>query len=356
MPFGLNYSFYCVLGKLDSETTVSEEQATELKNVLARCKNKLSQLGVDHRNLHATVSKVGKAIDRNFSPDYQSIAPMDLFDSEKHLEILNQVISEHFYRQGMNEVADKLMEESSLPPEDDIHLELFADLYQNYEAITRRNLGPALEWVKQYSSELDDRKSPLEFKLHRLAYLQLLEQGVNYQAEAIAYTRANFNKFIQRFEKEIQTLMGCLIYVGLPTQNTPYSNLFNEELWMDAADSYLKESCEIVGVNKDSCLEIIVNSGCYALPALMNLKQIMMKNRVSGVWSERNELPIEIDLGSEFRYHSVFTCPILKHPSTEQNPPMKLKCGHVISKDAMHKLTRGLTLSKYLIITLLHFK
>lgn len=305
-------------------------------------------MGVDHRNLHATVSKVGKAIDRNFTADYQSIAPMDLFDSEKHLEIVNQVIAEHFYRQGLNEVADKLVQEGSLPPEEDIHLELFADLYQNYEAITRRNLCPALEWVKQYSSELDDRKSCLEFKLHRLAYLQLLEQGVNSQAEAIAYTRAHFNKFINRFEKEIQMLMGCLIYIGLPNgfQNTPYSSLFNEELWMDAADSYLKESCEIVGVNKDSCLEIIVNSGCYALPALMNLKQIMMKNRVSGVWSERNELPIEIDLGSEFRYHSVFTCPILKLPSTEQNPPMKLKCGHVISKDAMHKLTRGLTLSE----------
>lgn len=229
---------------------------------------------------------------------------------------------------------------------------MFAELYQNYEAIVNRNLGPAIEWVTQYSSELDERKSVLEFKLRRLAYLQLLEQGINSQSEAIAYTRAHFNKFINRFEKEIQMLMGCLIYIG-PNgfANTPYSSLFNEDLWMDAADAYLKESCEIVGVNKDSCLEIIINSGCYALPALMNLKQIMMKNRVSNVWSERNELPIEIDLDRfDYRYHSIFTCPILKLPSSDQNPPMKLKCGHVISKDAMHKLTRGLTLSMNLTI------
>lgn len=295
--------------------------------------------------MHATVSKVGKAIDRNFSADYPTIAPIDLFDNEKQLEILNQVIADHFYRQGLNDVADSLSQESSLPPEEDIHLELFAELYQNYEAITNRNLGPALEWVTQYSSELEERKSSLEFKLRRLAYLQLLEQGVNSQAEAIAYTRAHFNKFINRFEKDIQMLMGCLIYIGLPNgfANTPYSSLFSEDLWMDAADSYLKESCEIVGVNKDSCLEIIINSGCYALPSLMNLKQIMTKNRVSSVWSERNELPIEIDLGDEYRYHSIFTCPILKLPSSE---PMKLKCGHVISKEAFHRLTRGLTLSK----------
>jgi hypothetical protein len=202
----------------------------------------------------------------------------------------------------------------------------------------------ALEWVTQYSSELDARNSTLEFKLRRLAYLQILEQGVNAQGEAIAYTRAHFNKFVNKFEKEIQALMGCLIYLHTGFQNTPYSALFSNELWIDAADSFITEACEIVGVNKDSSLEIIVNSGCSAMPALMNLKQIMMKNRVAGVWSERNELPIEIDLGLDYRYHSVFTCPILKLPSTEQNPPMRLKCGHVISKDAMHKLTRGLML------------
>ncbi|XP_070500363.1 E3 ubiquitin-protein ligase RMND5A-like [Chironomus tepperi] len=333
------------LCRMDSDATIPEQQANELKNVIARCKAKLQSIGTEHRGLHATVSKVGKAIDRHFTPDYQSIAPMDVFESDKYIEILNQIISEHFYRQGMNGVAESLVNESALPPEEDIHLELFADLFQMSEAILNKNLGPALEWVTQYSSELDARNSTLEFKLRRLAYLQLLEQGVNGQAEAIAYTRAHFNKFINKFEKEIQMLMGCLIYLGQHDfQNTPYSMLFKEELWVDGADSFIQESCEIVGVNRDSSLEIIINSGCYALPALMNLKQIMVKNRVSSVWSERNELPIEIDLGPEYRYHSVFTCPILKLPSTEQNPPMRLKCGHVISKDAMQKLTRGLML------------
>jgi len=69
--------------------------------------------------------------------------------------------------------------------------------------------------------------------------------------------------------------------------------LFKEELWVDGADSFIQEYCEIVGVNRDSCLEIIINSGCYALPPIMNLKQIMLKNRV-------------------------FTCPILKYPTTDQ--------------------------------------
>jgi E3 ubiquitin-protein transferase RMND5 len=327
---------------MDSGSSMTAEQSTELKGVIKRCKAKLQTIGTDHRFLHSTVSKVGKAIDRHFAPDYQSIAPIDLFESERFLQIMNQTIAEHFNRQGMTDVADSLVQESRLPQETDIHLELFAELYQMWEAITQRNLRPALEWTNQYSAELEARNSTLEFKLHRLAYLQLLEQGVTAQADAISYTRAHFKKFINRFEKEIQMLMGCLIYLPMGYENTPYSHFFNNDMWVDAADSFITESCDIIGVNKDSSLEIIINSGCFALPALMNLKQIMVKNHVSGVWSGRNELPIEIDLGPQYRYHSTFTCPILKQPSTDQNPPMKLKCGHVISKDALHKLTRGL--------------
>lgn len=333
--------FFVILGSMESDSAMTQEQTIELRNVVNRCKTKLQTIGTDHRNLHSTVSKVGKAIDRHFTTDTHEIAPVDLYSSTRLLEVLNQVIAEHFNRQGMTDVAESLVAESQLPSEVDIHLELYADLYQMWEGITQRNLGPAIEWVTQYSQELDLRNSSLEFKLHRLAYVQILSKGVTMQGEAIAYARSHFKKFTNKFEKEIQMLMGCLIYLPMGYENTPYISLFDSSMWVDAADSFLRETCDIVGVSKDSALEIIINSGCHALPLLMNLKQIMMRNNVGGVWSERNELPIEINLGSEMRFHSMFTCPILKHPTNEQNPPMKLKCNHVISKDAMAKLVRG---------------
>lgn len=54
-------------------------------------------------------------------------------------------------------------------------------------------------------------------------------------------------------------------------------------------------------------------------------------------------LQIEIDLDAEYRYHSIFACPILRQTSSEENPPMKLVCGHVISRDALNKLCNGPT-------------
>jgi hypothetical protein len=49
---------------------------------------------------------------------------------------------------------------------------------------------------------------------------------------------------------------------------------------------------------------------------------------------------IEIPLPPENRYHSVFACPVSKDQSTEQNPPMMMSCGHVVSKDSLQKLSK----------------
>lgn len=110
-------------------------------------------------------------------------------------------------------------------------------------------------------------------------------------------------------------------------------------------------------------------SGCMALPVLMNIKQVIEQRQCSGVWTHKDELPvrrffftrllpagwfkpagdyvpllcfqIEIDLGKKCWYHSVFACPILRQQTSESNPPMKLICGHVISRDALNKLTNA---------------
>merc|ERR1719210_1834300 len=99
---------------------------------------------------------------------------------------------------------------------------------------------------------------------------------------------------------------------------------------------------DLLGLSVESPLAVAVNAGCVALPALLKIKQAMQQRQVPGVWnSEKEELPIEIDLGGECRYHSVFACPILKQQVSDTNPPMRLTCGHVISRDALAKLSQG---------------
>ncbi len=223
----------------------------------------------------------------------------------ENLQLLNKIIAQHFYRQGMDDVADLLVKESGLPVEE-ILPEPYAELHRIFEEINQKNLQPALEWAQQYSAELESKNSSLEFKLHRLAYLQILVNSGMSQTEAsqqaILYARNNFEKFVKNFEKDIQILMGCLIYLQTGIHNSPYKYLLAPEMWIEAADSFLTESCKIMNINKGSALEIIVNSGCIALPALSNLKQIMMSRQVQGIWSGRDELPVKSTIYFSFKF------------------------------------------------------
>lgn len=63
-----------------------------------------------------------------------------------------------------------------------------------------------------------------------------------------------------------------------------------------AADTFLKDACQTLGIIKDSPLSIVTNAGCVALPALLNIKQVMISRQVPGIWSGRDELPVSIIL------------------------------------------------------------
>lgn len=73
-----------------------------------KVKETVSRLATDHRDLHSTVSKVGKAIDRNFIADFSATSREDAFNSVYKIELINKIICQHFYRQGMHDVADEL--------------------------------------------------------------------------------------------------------------------------------------------------------------------------------------------------------------------------------------------------------
>lgn len=320
----------------DQELTPNQIQV--IKEAMKKVRDTVQRLSTDHRDVHGNVSKVGKAIDRNFIADFASTSREDVFNGPEKSHLLNQVICQHFYRQGMLDIADELAAETGVKTEEG-RKEPFTELNHILDCLKQKNLEPALEWAKNHRDELMSQSSSLEFKLHRLQFVRLVEQGPSSQAEAVMYARKNLTQFVSRYEKEVQSLMGTLLYLPNGIQSSPYSHLLDPTLWLDIHDVFTKEACTLLGLSVDSPLSVCVNAGCTALPALLNIKQVMQQRQVTGIWNGKDELPIEIDLGQQSRYHSVFACPILRQQSTENNPPMKLVCGHVISRDALNKLT-----------------
>lgn len=63
--------------------------------------------------------------------------------------------------------------------------------------------------------------------------MQILSGGTGSQTEAIKYARTHFAKFVNTFEKDIQALMGTLMFLNVGIENSPYRNLIAPEIWVE---------------------------------------------------------------------------------------------------------------------------
>jgi len=336
-------------------SNISNAQREMVRQVSSKVNHSVTKIATEHRDLHSSVSKVGKAIDRNFVSDFDSTSREDVFSGPNKEHLLTEVILQHLYREGRVDISEALSKESGITEYQE-QKEPFLELNQILEALKNRDLGPALDWVAKNREGLNMRgttllfsqaggrqsvqqKSSLELRLHKLKFVDLLRQGS--KMEAIRYARQNFPSFVQGQEREVQSLMGAVMYSGAALEQSPYGELLSPSQWQETADLFLRDACALLGLSMESPLTVAVNAGCVALPALLNIKQVMQQRQVSAVWNAKDELPIEIELGGECRYHSVFACPILRQQVSDNNPPMKMVCGHVISRDALAKLAQG---------------
>lgn len=53
-----------------------------------------------------------------------------------------------------------------------------------------------------------------------------------------------------------------------------------------------------------------------------------------------DQLPVEIELGPDFVFRSIFACPVSRDSSAPDNPPMLLPCGHVLCEQSVQRLAK----------------
>lgn len=331
------------LSEVPDQFTLTPAQVDIVQDNVERCRETLQRLAADHRDAHASVSRVGKAIDRHFVSVYGAVAPRAAqFSTEANRRLAERAITQHLYRQGLEEAGDALAAEASLH-EEAARGEPFAALQRIATALAEGDAGPALDWTESHKDRLKD--SPLAFALHRLAFLQIARRDG--AGAAVRYARDHFPQFAARHERELQRAMCLLAYTAAGASPPPtYSSLRDEStLATDAAELFIKEACALLRLPPLSPLAAAVLAGARVLPALLEIRAKMSHPHVAAAWGAKDELPVEVDLGGEGGgHHSVFACPILRQQASEQNPPMRLLCGHVISRDALTKLAQGVKL------------
>ncbi|XP_041981668.1 E3 ubiquitin-protein ligase RMND5A [Aricia agestis] len=330
------------LAKQSPDDPLPPEEVKLIVDMIASLKQAVFQMSTDHRELHATVSRVGKSIDRHFIADYAAVAPKaESFCSDTNRPLMEQAIAQHLYRQGLEDVGDAFIAEARIPPVE--RTCAFAQLQRCAAALAEGDPQPALEWVEERAEDLTH--SPLPFTLHRMKALKLgREVGVG---AAIGYARAVFPAHAARHERALRACVCALAWCtpAAPPPPPHYRRLLDPKaLGAEAAEVFIRESCALLRLAPLSPLAGAVLVGARVLPALHDIRAKMAHPHVIAAWAD-DELPLEVDLGEEGgNYHSVFACPILRQQASDANPPMRLLCGHVISRDALNKLTMGVKL------------
>lgn len=277
-------------------------------------------------------------IDKNFNADFACASDPSLFQSPENNKLLNHAIIQHFLINEMADIARELGREANLSI-DSSELAKFSEIDNISASLRRRDVSLALDWAIKNRKRLREINSPLEFKIHRLNIIELYRQGIDKQNEIIQYARENLQHLDPSYNLDIQHLMGAMIFLKTGIENSPYRSFLDPINYEEIQEIFVRNACALLELSIRSPISVALDAGCVALPALLNINQILSSQGVQNIWQLRDELPVEIDLERKLQFHSTFSCPILKQQSTENNPPMRLVCGHVISRDALHKLS-----------------
>uniref|UniRef100_A0A7E4UQS1 RING-Gid-type domain-containing protein n=1 Tax=Panagrellus redivivus TaxID=6233 RepID=A0A7E4UQS1_PANRE len=285
------------------------------------------KLNHDHRSLHKGVSRCGKDLDKYFEADLTNLLKneKDIEEDVANRSTVDRMMFEYFLETGMTDVADALKKECALPIASN-KVKIHEDLKTVMDLYRQRKFTDIIDFLDEFTTKKDDHYNRIIFQLHSMNFLHILQDQNKYIA--LDYCR-KFEPFGKRYTGEIQHLMGALHFY--PKISPNYDDLFHPN------NIPALESCLMHFVsNVNSALETLVNVGADALPQMLSIRSVFNSR---SLLPESEELPITIDIPNSC--HSTFTCPILKTQASQNNPPVRLACGHVISKEAVNKLSNN---------------
>ncbi|XP_075674472.1 protein RMD5 homolog [Castanea sativa] len=323
------------LGKIQSADDPTSP--VDQKSILTDLKLKLNalvplqQLEGSQKELNLNLSKYPKVLEKFFNPDISKAYRNVDFD----FHIVNQTVANHFYRQGLFDLGDSILNEAGEPEAIAIRSQFF-EMHQILEAVRVGNLEPALKWACINREKLKQNGSNIELKLHRLQFVEILRRGS--LTDSLNYARAYLAPFATLHMEEIQKLMACLLFARR-LDSSPYADMTSPTQWENLTEELTGQFCSLLEQSYESPLSVAIAAGVEGLPTLLKLANVMAAKKQE--WQAMKQLPVPVDLGKEFQFHSIFVCPVSRDQASDENPPMLLPCLHVLCKQSIMKLSKS---------------
>ncbi|KAG2240571.1 hypothetical protein Bca52824_090713 [Brassica carinata] len=169
------------------------------------------QLESAQKELNVALTKYPKVLEKQLNSEI-SKAYRNNVEFDTH--VVNQIIANFFYRQGMFDIGDCFVAETG--ESECTTRQSFVEMYQILEAMKRRDLEPALTWATSNSEKLKQARSDLEMKLHSLQFLQI-SQGQNSQ-EALIYEETH--RCVMQIAASPKFRSSSVLSCGINTSNS----------------------------------------------------------------------------------------------------------------------------------------
>ncbi|XP_051126209.1 protein RMD5 homolog isoform X3 [Andrographis paniculata] len=194
------------------------------------------------------------------------------------------------------------------------------------KALELRDIGPALNWILRNKDSLKDSVSGLELKLHKMKYIDMLENGNS--LDALQYAQTNISPLVS--EDEMQILSNCLPW-DERRNASPYSDLVDTINLQELADEFVRVFCKCTEHSQMEHLTTVITAGAEALPCLLesanNPEPVRNEEAVNSPVGPPLEDPLPVR--DEYRFHSIFRCEVCLQPCFDANQPMLIPCNHV---------------------------
>ncbi|KAI4385708.1 hypothetical protein MLD38_003701 [Melastoma candidum] len=158
--------------------------------------------------------------------------------------------------------------------QDLVDIEVFLEARKVFDALQKKEVGPALAWCSENKSRLKKSKSILEFQLRLQEFVELV-RAENNNMQVIAYARKYLAPWGVTHMKELQRVLATLAFKG-NTEFATYKAVFEPKQWDFLVDQFRREFCRLYGITLEPLLSIFLQAGLSALKTA--LEEMAKKN------------------------------------------------------------------------------
>ena len=316
--------------------------------------------------------EVNKKIDDNIKGvNYLNNKSLTKFIGNIDQKLINEMILDYLIRKGNIKTVDRFIEESKVDPAKfEEEIKIFKEYYEIINDLNNHKLNKLYEWCVKNKEILlqsenenksnrnqtknDNKKLPeknLYFECVKFNYMLYLEDPSKTIKDCIKYSREHFKPFIskKKYSNEISKLMLKLLYKPKDDENNINQNIEkeennnNENQWEVIKNLFMDLFLRLNHKSKDDTLSMVLLAGRCVLPQVVESEEKLMKDKDTKnmeVDQEKNQLMYSLELPEELIFHNIFVCPISKEIATNENPPIRLNCGHCICKNSFEKIEK----------------